>query len=230
LSEGPSDDPSFGDDVEEKLERWEPEGIVDDPYDPESELMEFLSTSRSEYRDALGLVPELENLLQIYADHPWEVETAAATGSSEADENGLDVMFDTEDISNIDGWSVSDYRFTDDRRDFDISIDVDGDRHLTFGLVDNYISDFDIRVAQWSVGKFDLPPEDYWGYDVGDQDPNEMVHALIVTISDSCRNSSTSSGRYQITAWNRRTWETTISTFRETGDSAAADRRERHRT
>jgi len=29
------------------------------------------------------------------------------------------------------------------------------------------------------VGKFDIPPEDFWGYEVEQQNPNEMMHTLI---------------------------------------------------
>lgn len=179
-----SDEPSFADGVEKKLERWEPQSVVDDDHKPNNKIEELLSTHRSEYRKELVSVPELGKLFQIYTDHFWEVKTVRAVGSSEDDEKGLKVTFNNEDIPDIKGWSASDYRFTDDERDFKISIKVGGNRHFSFEIVDNYISNFDIGVGHESVGKFDLPSEDYWGYEVHDQDPSEIMHTLLVTISD----------------------------------------------
>lgn len=178
-----SDEPPFADDVEKKLESWEPQSVVDDDHEPDHKIGELLSTPRSEYREALASVPNLENLLQIYADHPWEVSTVRAVGSSPGDTNGLKVSFNTDDIPDINGWAASDYRYTEDERDFKISVSI-GSRDLRFEIVDNYISDFHIGIGQDSVGKFDLPPDDYWGYEVHNQNPNEIMHTLIVTISD----------------------------------------------
>ena len=78
----------------------------------------------------------------------------------------------------MDEWEITDYRGTDDSRDFRISTGI-GNRRYSFEVLENYIGDFDIMVAHKSVEKFDLPPDDFWGYEVENQDPNEIMHTLL---------------------------------------------------
>lgn len=176
LLEDSSSEPSFDDDVEAKLEQWEPSSIVDDDYEPEHTIGELLSTPRSEYREALASVPDLGELLQVYADHSWEVDTVRGG------EGGLKVSFDTEDIPDIRDWSATDHRFSEDEQDFKIFASV-GNCKFTFEISDNYISDFDTSVAHEFLDKFELPPDDYWGYEVHNQDPNEIMHTLVSNLS-----------------------------------------------
>ncbi|WP_254768411.1 hypothetical protein [Salinilacihabitans rarus] len=181
LLEELSDKPSFSDDVEERLDAWEPESIKDDDYDPDEDggLFDLHYTTRSEYRESLSLVPDLQTRLQEYDDHPWEVaEVKAASGDTSDDSNGLRVSFHTTGTPELNEWRIADYRGTGDGREFTISTGI-GSRSYEFEIEENFVSDFDMTITYESVGKFDIPPEDFWGYEVEEQNPNEMMHALI---------------------------------------------------
>lgn len=182
LIEELSGKPSFSDAVEERLEAWEPESIKDDDYDPDEDggLFDVPYTTRSEYRESLSLVPELQARLQEYDDHPWEVKSVnTASGNPDEDTNGLSVGFQLDDGSKLNKWSISDYRGTGDTREFTISTGI-GSRSYTFEIEEHFISDFDMTITHEAVGKFDIPPEDFWGYEVEEQNPNEMMHVLVV--------------------------------------------------
>lgn len=172
----------FDDEVEERLDAWEPDNIKDDDYDPDEDdgFISQYYTTRSEHRESLSFVPDLKIRLQEYEDHPWDVQNVkAASGNTGDDSNGLSVSFETEGHSALKNWSIADYRGTGDERDFTISTGI-SDRSYKFEIEENFISDFDMTITYEPVEKFDIPPDDFWGYEVEDQNPNEMMHALIV--------------------------------------------------
>jgi hypothetical protein len=181
LIEELSDKPSFSDDVEERLNAWEPESIKDDDYSPDEDDGFFSQyyTTHSEYRESLSLVPELQTRLQEYDDHPWDVKSVnTASGNPDDDTNGLSVVFQLDDGSKLNKWSIADYRGTGAAREFTISTGI-GSRSYKFEIEENFISDFDMTITHESAGKFDIPPEDFWGYEVEEQNPNEVLHVLI---------------------------------------------------
>jgi len=96
-----------------------------------------------------------------------------------------------------------------------IAADI-GSRSYSFEISDNYISDFEITVAHGHVGKFDLPPDDFWGYEVENQDPNEIMHTLLRTAVTCSRLLRASSTRSRLTIWNQLTQATTQFSSRET--------------
>jgi len=182
LLQSMSEETSLDDEVEELLEDWQPDGLKPDDYEPDEDDGFFSQyfTTRSEYREALDSVPNLKTRLQEYEDHPWKVQTVSASSrNSDEEQNGLKITFQIDDSSELNGWTCRDYRGTDDALDFEFSTGISSHRNYTFEIEDNYISDFDMGITHQSVGKFDIPPEDFWGYEVENQDPNEMMHTLI---------------------------------------------------
>lgn len=185
IMEAFSTKPSFDEEVEELLEEWEPSSIKPDDYEPEDDggLFAQFYTTRSEYREALSSVPDLKTRLQEYENHLWEVQSVkAVSGGSEEENKGLKVSFQTEGRSELNIWEVTGYQEVDESPNYKISTGI-SDRKYIFEITDNYISDFDMTVTHDSVGKFDIPPEDFWGYEVENQDPNEMMHTLISDFS-----------------------------------------------
>lgn len=177
-----SDETSFDDKVEQQLEDWQPDGLKPNDYDPDEDdgLFSQYYTTHSEYREALDSVPDLKTRLQEYEDHPWKVqEVRASNRDSDEENNGLKITFQVDESSELNGWSCRDYRGTNSAVDFGFSTGISSHRKYTFEVEDNYISDFDMGITHQSVGKFDIPPEDFWGYEVENQDPNEMMHTLI---------------------------------------------------
>jgi hypothetical protein len=177
-----SDEPSFDQEVERMLENWQPNRLKPDDYDPDEHDGFFSQhyTTHSEYREALDSVPDLKTRLQEYEEHPWEVQTVrAVSGNSEEDSNGLKIEFGIDDVSEINEWNCRDYRESIGTPDFKFSTGIGNHRSYTFEVEDNYISDFDMTITHEGVGKFDIQPEDFWGYEVENQDPNEMMHTLV---------------------------------------------------
>ena len=176
-----SADVSFSDEVEALLDDWQPENVKPDDHDPE-EAEGFLTqfyTTRSEYREGLDSIPELHTRFEEYRSHSWEVNSVkGVTADSDSDSRGLKLVFQLDDDSKLNEWEVADYRGTEDARDFMIAAGI-GSRSYSFEILDNYISDFEITVTHEHVGKFDLPPDDFWGYEVENQDPNEIMHTLL---------------------------------------------------
>lgn len=178
-----SDEPSFSDEVEEKLDQWEPQTIVDDDHEPENKFSGLISTPRSKHRESLASVPDLKQRLQEYEDHPWRVNhVRGEKPDTDEDSSALKVTFHTDNHSELKGWEATDYRGTSNERDFKVSTSV-GTRKYSFEITDNHISDFNTGVSHQSTGKFDLPPDDYWGYEVDNLDPNEIMHALVSDFS-----------------------------------------------
>ncbi|THE64888.1 hypothetical protein D8Y22_10610 [Salinadaptatus halalkaliphilus] len=176
-----SADVSFSDEVEALLDDWQPDRVKPDDYDPE-EAEGFLTqfyTTRSEYREGIDSIPELNTRFEEYSNHSWKVNSVKGVGvDSDSDSRGLKLVFQLADDSKLNEWEVTDFRETDDTRDFMVAAGI-GSRSYSFDISDNYISDFDITVAHEYVGKFDLPPDDFWGYEVENQDPNEIMHTLL---------------------------------------------------
>lgn len=172
---------SFSDKVEVLLEDWMPDSIKPDDHDPEAAegFQPKVYTTRSEYREELDSIPELHSRFEEYSSHSWDVNFVKAEKvDSDSDRQGLKLVFQMDEDSKLDEWTVTDYRGTDDARDFLIAADIGG-RGYSFEISDHYISDFDITITHQHVGKFDLPPNDFWGYDVENQDPNEIMHTLL---------------------------------------------------
>ena len=180
-----SADVSFSDEVEALLDDWQPGRVKPDDYDPE-ETEGFLTqfyTTRSEYREGIDSIPELNTRFEEYSNHSWKVNSVRGVGvDSDSDSRGLKLVFQLGDESKLNEWEVTDFRGTDDTRDFMVAAGI-GSRSYSFDISDNYISDFDITVAHEYVGKFDLPPDDFWGYEVENQDPNEIMHTLLLDCS-----------------------------------------------
>ncbi|WP_141212896.1 hypothetical protein [Halorubrum sp. Ea1] len=172
---------SFNDEVELLLEDWQPDRVKPDDYEPE-EAEGFLTqfyTTRSEYRKGLDFIPELNTKFEEYSNHSWEVDSVKGVKfDTESDSRGLKLVFQPNSDSKINEWVVIDYRGTNDARDFRIAAGISS-RSYSFNISDNYISDFEITVTHEHVGKFDLPPDDFWGYEVENQDPNEIMHTLL---------------------------------------------------
>ncbi len=183
LMEDLSDEPSFSDEVEEKLDQWEPQTIVDDDHEPENEFDGFFATPRSKHRETFASVPNLKQRLQEYEDHSCRVDHVRGEKTNIDDNSSaLKISFHADNHSELKGWAVTDYRGTGDERDFEISTSADT-RNFRFEITDNYISDFNTGVSHQSTGKFDLPPDDFWGYEIENQDPNEIMHALVSDFS-----------------------------------------------
>lgn len=96
-----------------------------------------------------------------------------------------------------------------------IAADI-GSRSYSFEISDNYISDFEITVAHGHVGKFDLPPDDFWGYEVENQDPNEIMHTLLSDCSHLLPIIAGFFDEIRLTIWNQLTQATTQFSSRET--------------
>jgi len=181
LSEA-SEEPSFDDEVERLLEDWQPDGLKPDDYEPDEDDGFFSQyyTTHSDYREKLDSVANLKTRLQEYEEHSWKVQTVSASSrNSGQEQNGLKISFQVDDDFELNGWTCRDYRGKGTDLDFKFSTGISSHRNYTFEIEDNYISDFDMTITHHSVGKFDIPPKDFWGYEVENQDPNEMMHTLI---------------------------------------------------
>jgi hypothetical protein len=58
-------------------------------------------------------------------------------------------------------WGIANYRGTGDDRDFTVSTGI-GEQSYSFEVEENFISDFVMTITYKPVGKFDIPPEDFW--------------------------------------------------------------------
>lgn len=177
-----SNESHFDDEVEELLNDWEPDYVKDDDYDPDEDdgLLSQCIPTRSEYWEALSLVPDLKTRLREYESHPWDVKKVGAAGGSTGNNNPLSVSFRPDANSELKRWSIWDHRGVRDKLDFAISAGISG-RRYSFNIKERFISDFDMTVTYMHepVGKFDIP-EDFWVYEEGEQTPNKMMHTLIV--------------------------------------------------
>lgn len=101
-----------------------------------------------------------------------------ASGNPGHDTNGISVVFQLNEGSKLNKWGLADYRGPGDTRQFTISTEIES-RSYKSKIKDNFIGDFDMTIMHESVGKLDITPEDFWGYEVEEQNPNEIMYALI---------------------------------------------------
>lgn len=173
----------FTDEVEEKLDQWEPNNIVDDDNNHDEGVFGYFTTLRSKHLELLASVPNLKQRLQEYGDHSWKVDYVLGEKTNTDDDiSALKICFDTDSHSKLKKWTITDYRGAAGEHDFEIFIGVDT-RRFRFEISDDYISDFSTHVGHQPTKKFDLPPQDFWGYEIESQDPNEIMHVLISEFS-----------------------------------------------
>lgn len=187
---------NFDDQVERLLEDWQPNSLKPDEYEPDEyesdedagfsfSISTVTYTTHSEYREKLDAVANLKARLQEYEEHSWKVRTVRASNSnSDKKQKGLKITFQLNNDLDLTSWICRDYREINDDLDFKFSTGTRMQREYTFEVEDNYISDFNMWVGSYPVGKFELPPNDYWGYEVENHDPNEIMHALVSDFSN----------------------------------------------
>lgn len=180
-----STEPSFPDDVETKLENWEPRNVLGDDEEPENMFSGMFSTNRSEHRVALSKVPKLSDHLDEYGEHAWDIKSISASKIGSSVNSRLRVTFVPYSIPDIRHWTLYDYRRVEEQRDFEIRICLEpqNPQSYMFEIRNNLITDFSIDIHEWSINHFDVPSSDHAVYNRIDQGPEEIMHTLVSDFS-----------------------------------------------